>query len=143
MQVRLRKPHAFSLHHLLPPASGIRTAGDCVFHGAVAGSETLIHCSYTVLIDSDRERRRLVDTRPGEKTPGSPRGGPSGAEGRTITWTLYYPKADTYSRVDFILLSPGMAREWVKDETYVLASPEWGTASDHCPLVAAFEAEDK
>ena len=54
-----------------------------------------------------------------------------------------YGKEDTYSRIDFILLSPGMAREWVTNETYVLALPNWGLASDHRPLVAAFEAKDK
>ena len=50
---------------------------------------------------------------------------------------------DTYSRIDYILLSPGMAREWVKDETYVLALPNWGVGSDHRPLVATFVAEDR
>ena len=90
-----------------------------------------------------RGRRKLIDTRPGERRPGSPSGDSSGVKGRTVTWTHFYPKADTYSRVDFILLSRGMAREWVKNETYVLASPEWGTGSDHRPLVAAFDTEDR
>ena len=58
--------------------------------------------------------------------------------GRTIT-----AKEDTYSRIDFILLSPGMAREWVTNETYVLTLPNWGVGSDHRPIVATFEAADK
>jgi len=36
------------------------------------------------------------------------------------------------------LLSPAMARHWVPNETYVLASPDWGVASDHRPIVATF-----
>jgi exonuclease III len=55
----------------------------------------------------------------------------------------FYGVEDTYSRIDYILLSPGMAREWVKKETYVLALPNWGVGSDHRPIVAAFEAENK
>ena len=50
---------------------------------------------------------------------------------------------DTYSRIDYILLSKSMAKEWIPSETYVLASPNWGLASDHRPLVASFSAEDK
>jgi endonuclease/exonuclease/phosphatase family metal-dependent hydrolase len=90
-----------------------------------------------------RGRHKLIDTRPGERRPGDPSGDASGVKGRTVTWTHFYPKADTYSRVDFILLSRGMAREWVKEDTYILASPEWGMASDHRPLVAAFEAKER
>jgi endonuclease/exonuclease/phosphatase family metal-dependent hydrolase len=50
---------------------------------------------------------------------------------------------DTYSRIDYILLSKSMAREWNAAETYVLAPPNWGFGSDHRPLVATFFAEDK
>ena len=62
-----------------------------------------------------------------------------------VTWTYYYGTEDSYSRIDYILISPGMAREWIKKgtETYVLALPNWGVGSDHRPIVAAFEAEDK
>jgi exonuclease III len=60
-----------------------------------------------------------------------------------VTWTYYYNVEDTYSRIDYILLSPGMAREWLKSETYVLSLPNWGVGSDHRPIVAGFETEDK
>ena len=36
-----------------------------------------------------------------------------------------------------------MAREWVTNETCVLALPNWGVASDHRPIVAAFDAADE
>jgi endonuclease/exonuclease/phosphatase family metal-dependent hydrolase len=90
-----------------------------------------------------RGRFKLVDTRPAERN-GDNMPSPNPAwEPRNITWTHYYGKNDTYSRIDYILLSPGMAREWVTNETYVLTLPNWGVASDHRPLVATFEAENK
>ncbi|MGC8744590.1 MAG: endonuclease/exonuclease/phosphatase family protein [Verrucomicrobiia bacterium] len=85
----------------------------------------------------------LVDTRPAEQNgdnvkPSNPNYAP-----RNITWTHFYGKEDTYSRIDYILVSHGMAKEWVTNETYVLATPNWGLASDHRPIVATFIAEDK
>ena len=50
---------------------------------------------------------------------------------------------DSYSRIDYILLSPGMAREWVKEETYIPVIPNWGIGSDHRPVVVTFNAQDK
>ncbi|HEX4646580.1 MAG TPA: endonuclease/exonuclease/phosphatase family protein, partial [Verrucomicrobiae bacterium] len=90
-----------------------------------------------------RGKKGLLDTRPAERNgdaepPSDHRLGP-----RKITWTHFYAPEDTYSRIDYILLSRGMALEWAPDETYVLALPNWGLASDHRPLVAAFYAEDK
>ncbi len=54
-----------------------------------------------------------------------------------------FGKADTYSRIDYILISPGMAREWISKETYILAIPNWGIRSDHRPIIATFNAVDK
>jgi endonuclease/exonuclease/phosphatase family metal-dependent hydrolase len=89
-----------------------------------------------------RGKHKLVDTRPAERNGDTPVIRPR-VDPPNVTWTHYYATEDVYSRLDYILLSPGMAREWVTNETYVLALPNWGKASDHRPVVATFEAEQK
>jgi endonuclease/exonuclease/phosphatase family metal-dependent hydrolase len=83
-----------------------------------------------------RGRTRLFDTRPAE------RNGAAANEKRQITWTHYYAKEDVFSRIDYLLLSHAMEKYWAKSETYILSSPDWGLASDHRPLVAAFTIPD-
>lgn len=99
--------------------------------------------STKIILGRANTRTGLVDTRPAERNgdnllPMNPNYAP-----RNITWTHFYGKEDTYSRIDYILVSRGMAKEWVTNETYVLAVPNWGLASDHRPIVATFFAEDK
>jgi len=85
-----------------------------------------------------RGRTALIDTRPAERNGDdqpnpNPRYPP-----RNITWTHHFGKEDTYGRIDYILLSPALARRWDKKETYALALPNWGVGSDHRPIVAGF-----
>ena len=90
-----------------------------------------------------RGRNVLVDTRPGERFAG---GAPvSGAQGgsRPVCWTHYFPEADAYTRIDYILLSRALARKLKREETYVLAWPDWGLASDHRPVIAGFGVDDR
>jgi endonuclease/exonuclease/phosphatase family metal-dependent hydrolase len=87
-------------------------------------------------------KNALHDTRPAEQNgddqpPGNPR-----YPAAQITWTHFYGKEDTYRRIDYILLSKGMAREWKAVETFIVKIPNWGIGSDHRPVVAAFIAED-
>jgi endonuclease/exonuclease/phosphatase family metal-dependent hydrolase len=85
----------------------------------------------------------LIDPRPSERNGDNLPSPIPGFAPRNVTWTHYYGKEDTYSRVDYIFLSVGMAREWKPDGTYVLALPNWGLASDHRPIIASFVAQDR
>jgi endonuclease/exonuclease/phosphatase family metal-dependent hydrolase len=90
-----------------------------------------------------RSKKGLIDTRPAERNGDNPPHSDRRINSRKITWTHFYAKDDTYSRVDYILLSKAMAREWDPAETYILTLPNWGTGSDHRPLVATFNAVNK
>jgi exonuclease III len=45
---------------------------------------------------------------------------------------------DRYERIDYLLMSQALRADWVAMESHVLAMPDWKTASDHRPVVAAF-----
>jgi len=85
-----------------------------------------------------RGRGALLDTRPAERNgDDEPNVHPRYAP-RNVTWTYHYGKEDSYTRIDYILLSPAMAKRWNKKETYILTLPNWGVGSDHRPIVAGF-----
>jgi endonuclease/exonuclease/phosphatase family metal-dependent hydrolase len=91
-----------------------------------------------------RGRAALVDTRPAEQNgdslahPSNPAWFP-----RNVAWTHHYGVEDSYSRIDYILVSSGMAREWETNGTYALVAPNWGQGSDHRPIVATFHVGDR
>jgi endonuclease/exonuclease/phosphatase family metal-dependent hydrolase len=89
-----------------------------------------------------RGRFKLADTRPAERNGDNAPAAPPYFEPRSVAWTYFYGADDTYSRMDYILLSPAMARDWVQVETYIPTIPNWGVGSDHRPIVAAFKTDD-
>jgi endonuclease/exonuclease/phosphatase family metal-dependent hydrolase len=120
-----------------------RFAQDAAQNLAVVGDFNDVQDSKPVRAIMGRGTTRLFDTRPAERNGDDPANAARGHESRNITWTHYYDKSDEYSRIDYILLSHGMEREWLSAETYVLSLPNWGVASDHRQVVAGFVAEDK
>ena len=86
-----------------------------------------------------RGKSKLTDTRPAERNGDAAPSQPPNSGPRNVAWTYYYGADDTYSRMDYILLSPAMARDWLENETCVLALPDWGVASDHRPILASFQ----
>lgn len=89
-----------------------------------------------------RGRFKLIDTRPAERNGDNAPAENRWFDPRNITWTEYYGKEDTYSRIDYILISPALKRDWVKIGTYVLAMANWGVASDHRPIMATFNVKN-
>ena len=86
---------------------------------------------------------KLTDTRPAERNGDNlPNPNPR-YEPRNVTWTHYYGKEDTYSRIDYILISPGLRQEWDPTRTWIPEIPNWGQGSDHRLIMATFFAEDK
>ncbi|HEY4414661.1 MAG TPA: endonuclease/exonuclease/phosphatase family protein [Verrucomicrobiae bacterium] len=89
-----------------------------------------------------RGKLKLFDTRPAERNGDNlPNPHPHSAP-LNITWTHYYAVEDSYSRIDYILLSPAMKSYWLADETYIPTIPNWGIGSDHRPLVAGFKTPE-
>lgn len=86
-----------------------------------------------------RGKFKLTDMRPAERNGDNPANLIPRFAPVNVTWTYYYSVEDTYSRIDYILASPAMARVWITNETYALTIPNWGIGSDHRPIVAAFE----
>jgi endonuclease/exonuclease/phosphatase family metal-dependent hydrolase len=105
----------------------------------VLGDFNDLHNSLPVRTILGRGKKGLLDTRPAERN-GDEEHTDRRLKHRNVAWTHFYDVEDTYSRLDYILLSKAMARGWNSAETYVLAMPNWGVGSDHRPLVASFQA---
>ncbi len=83
-------------------------------------------------------KTKLFDTRPAERNGDNAHGEPPYFEPRNVSWTYYFGKNDTYSRIDYILLSPAMKPFWLAHESFIPVIANWGVGSDHRPVVAGF-----
>jgi endonuclease/exonuclease/phosphatase family metal-dependent hydrolase len=115
-----------------------RFAQDPAQNLAVLGDFNDLQDSKPVRAIMGRGTTRLFDTRPAERNGDGEASADGRRQSRHITWTHYYDKDDVFSRIDYILLGRGLRDHWLKDETYILSTPDWGLASDHRPLVAGF-----
>jgi endonuclease/exonuclease/phosphatase family metal-dependent hydrolase len=89
-----------------------------------------------------RGKHKLLDTRPSEQNGDDPSSvSTHNHSPRSIAWTHFYAVQDTYSRIDYILLSPALTRSWLTNQTFVLATRNWGQASDHRPILATFDTD--
>jgi endonuclease/exonuclease/phosphatase family metal-dependent hydrolase len=88
-------------------------------------------------------KHALIDTRPAEQNGDDQHNNNPRYPPPQVTWTHYYSVKDQFSRIDYILLSRGLGREWVSNETFVVKMPNWGIGSDHRPIVATFVAQDR
>lgn len=90
-----------------------------------------------------RGKFKLVDTRPAERNgDNAPNENPR-FEPRNICWTHYYGLEDSFARIDYLLISPGMEQYWQPAQTYIPAIANWGVGSDHRPIVATFDTNAK
>jgi endonuclease/exonuclease/phosphatase family metal-dependent hydrolase len=115
-----------------------RFAQDPAQNLAVVGDFNDVQDSKPVRAIMGRGATRLFDTRPAERNGDDISSADVRRDARRITWTHYYAKEDVYSRIDYILLGHGLETRWLKDETYIFTTSNWGLASDHRPLVASF-----
>jgi endonuclease/exonuclease/phosphatase family metal-dependent hydrolase len=53
-------------------------------------------------------------------------------------WTYYWELHDIYSRIDFIMVSPGIKKDVIFQQAKIVDDSEWQQASDHRPLLAVF-----
>ena len=83
----------------------------------------------------------LFDTRPTEsRAIASPE---VGIPTPGAAWTTFREKAGHYERIDYLLISQSLRADWLAAESRVLAMPDWKTASDHRPVMAAFRSWTK
>jgi endonuclease/exonuclease/phosphatase family metal-dependent hydrolase len=129
-----RYEEALALRELIDTRLGQNPGQDMI----VLGDFNDIKDSKPIRALMGRGRSRLFDTRPAERNGDDPALSSESHESRRVTWTHYYGVEDVYSRIDYILLSPDMRKYWVAGETYILALPNWGMASDHRPVMAGF-----
>jgi endonuclease/exonuclease/phosphatase family metal-dependent hydrolase len=98
--------------------------------------------SRTVRTILGKGRTKLFDPRPAERNGDSMPNPNSRYEPRRIFWTHYFAKEESYHRIDYIFVSPTLRGAVDESESYVLAIPNWGVASDHRPVSVRLKLPD-
>jgi exonuclease III len=63
------------------------------------------------------------------------------ADSRGETWTHFYRKEDSYSRIDYLMVSPALQAYVIGGRAVVWDGPGVESASDHRPVFARFKLE--
>lgn len=58
-------------------------------------------------------------------------------------WTHFYRRTGEHTRLDYVLISPGMRPEHLPRASFTAELPAWSEASDHRPVVAGFVIGDR
>ena len=91
-----------------------------------------------------RGNSRLIDSRPSERNgDSSPNLINKKWLPRDVSWTHFYGVEDVYSRIDYIMLSPGMARELNRANSWIPVVANWGPGPDHRPVVISVFVKDR
>lgn len=64
-------------------------------------------------------------------------------DSRGETWTHYWSTADSYSRIDYLMVSPGLSREIITRKSGINDLPAWREASDHRAIYTTISPIDK
>ena len=54
-------------------------------------------------------------------------------------WTHYWRLADSYSRIDYVLVSPAATKDVLAARSHIASPSNWNVASDHRALVVVFK----
>ncbi len=63
--------------------------------------------------------------------------------GNGADWTYYYAAKKSENRYDYFLVSPGMAKDLIREKTIIFSGEKFGLASDHRPIIATIAAKDR
>ena len=139
-QAEMRLQEAYRLRRIVD--ARLKTAPD--INLVVLGDFNDYYNSKPVKAIVGRGNSRLIDSRPSERNGDS---GPNLINKkwfpRDVSWTHFYGVEDVYSRIDYIMLSPGMARELDRANSWIPVIANWGHGSDHRPVVISVFAKDR
>lgn len=107
----------------------------------VAGDFNDFPRSKTLRQIQGKGRHRLWDARPTESKGSSTASKGDAQKLAGVAWTYYFPAEDAYLRYDYLLISAGMKREWLRSA--IPWHPQWKLASDHRLILAEFRGQDQ